>query len=305
MIGHHDRHARQRDEQRVAAALQVEHVDGDARRCSASGAHPDAAISESGSAASPRLRALAGPQQLHGRVAGHAHRVQSPSRATAAGSCCDRQDHLVADGDVRAALDQQQDEALEGEEGRQRHHERRDAHLGHQRAEHQADQHAGDDRGHHADVPRQALLVSITASTAAHTPLAKPADRSISPSSSTNTRPMAITVTAAPWVNRLAKLPAVRNDGPQRWRRPCRARPGRARRAARPCRRRAPAPRTRARCARSTASFAAVAATSPGSSLTSVHGMIPRSPLRPDVISSTTCAWVTSAVLTWAAIRPR
>ncbi len=56
-------------------------------------------------------------------------------------------------------------------------------------------------------------LARVTASTAAQTPLAKPADRSISPSSSTNTRPMAMSVTAAPCVNRLAKLIAVTKEG--------------------------------------------------------------------------------------------
>lgn len=55
--------------------------------------------------------------------------------------------------------------------------------------------------------------VSSTASTDAHTPLAYPAERSISPSSSTKTRPIAMMVTAAPWVNRFAKLPALKNAG--------------------------------------------------------------------------------------------
>ncbi len=56
-------------------------------------------------------------------------------------------------------------------------------------------------------------MVIRLASTAAHTPLANPAERSISPSSRTKTNPIAISVTAAPWVNRLAKFPAVRKLG--------------------------------------------------------------------------------------------
>ena len=52
------------------------------------------------------------------------------------------------------------------------------------------------ERGEHGDVPGAAVRRSSTsARTAAQTPLAKPADRSISPSSSTKTRPIAMTVT--------------------------------------------------------------------------------------------------------------
>ena len=49
------------------------------------------------------------------------------------------------------------------------------------------------------------------AMTAAHAPLATPADRSISPSSSTNTRPMARIVTGSACTSRLAMLPLLRN----------------------------------------------------------------------------------------------
>ncbi len=59
----------------------------------------------------------------------------------------------------------------------------------------------------------QLCSVSRTARTAAHTPLAYPADRSISPSSRTNTSPIAMAITAAPWASRLAKLTADRNAG--------------------------------------------------------------------------------------------
>jgi hypothetical protein len=55
--------------------------------------------------------------------------------------------------------------------------------------------------------------VSSTHSTAPHRPLVKPADRSISPSSSTKIRPIAMMTTCPPWVNRLAKLPAEKNTG--------------------------------------------------------------------------------------------
>ena len=60
----------------------------------------------------------------------------------------------------------------------------------------------------------QPWLVSRMAMTAPHTPLAKPADRSISPSSRTKTRPIAMKMTAAPWENRLAKLSALKNVSP-------------------------------------------------------------------------------------------
>ncbi len=43
------------------------------------------------------------------------------------------------------------------------------------------------------------------------TPDTKPIDRSISPSSSTNMTPMAITAYGAVWTIRLTKFPAVRN----------------------------------------------------------------------------------------------
>ena len=78
------------------------------------------------------------------------------------------------------------------------------------------DHHAGDDRREHRDVPREAVQGEQHRPAPRRTrPLAKPADRSISPSSRTKTRPIAIRVTAAPWVNRLAKLPAVRKRRPR------------------------------------------------------------------------------------------
>ena len=56
--------------------------------------------------------------------------------------------------------------------------------------------------------------VTVTAVIAAPIPAVKPADRSISPSSSTKTRPIASTVIAAPWLIRLAKFCSVRNVSP-------------------------------------------------------------------------------------------
>jgi hypothetical protein len=53
-------------------------------------------------------------------------------------------------------------------------------------------------------------LTRCSASTAAVTPDAVPADRSISPSSRTKTRPIAMIVTPAPWASRFAMLPRVR-----------------------------------------------------------------------------------------------
>ena len=52
----------------------------------------------------------------------------------------------------------------------------------------------------------QPWFVATMPRTAAAVPAVKPADRSISPSSSTKTRPMAMTMTPADWLKRLAKL---------------------------------------------------------------------------------------------------
>ncbi len=57
----------------------------------------------------------------------------------------------------------------------------------------------------------QPWFVMLTAMIAPDVPAVKPADRSISPSSRTNTRPIDKTMTAAPWLIRLAKLSAVGN----------------------------------------------------------------------------------------------
>ena len=83
----------------------------------------------------------------------------------------------------------------------------------------------------------QPFSVSVTPRIAAPMPAVKPAERSISPSSRTNTSPMASTMIAAPWLIRFAKLFSVRNESgsmhaehdhqhDQR-RRPRAARPGR------------------------------------------------------------------------------
>ncbi len=52
-------------------------------------------------------------------------------------------------------------------------------------------------------------VLSTTPRTAAEVPAANPALRSISPSRSTNTSPMAMKMTAADWLSRLAKLSGV------------------------------------------------------------------------------------------------
>ena len=49
------------------------------------------------------------------------------------------------------------------------------------------------------------------------TPLTKPTDRSISPSSRTKTIPMPITANGASWISRLTKLPAVRKFELRAW----------------------------------------------------------------------------------------
>ena len=54
------------------------------------------------------------------------------------------------------------------------------------------------------------LVIKITR-TAPVTPAVYPAERSISPNNKTKTSPIAITITAAAWVIRLAKFPGVKN----------------------------------------------------------------------------------------------
>ena len=60
----------------------------------------------------------------------------------------------------------------------------------------------------------QPCSVSVTARIAAPMPAAKPAERSISPSSRTKVSPIASTTIAAPWLIRLAKLLVERNVSP-------------------------------------------------------------------------------------------
>ena len=50
-------------------------------------------------------------------------------------------------------------------------------------------------------------------------PLTKPIDRSISPSSSANTSPIANNMYTAPWINRLTRFPAVRKLELSDWKR--------------------------------------------------------------------------------------
>ena len=58
----------------------------------------------------------------------------------------------------------------------------------------------------------QLCSVSVTPRMAAPVPAVKPAERSISPNSRTNTSPIARTMIAAPWLSRLAKFCSVRNE---------------------------------------------------------------------------------------------
>ena len=60
----------------------------------------------------------------------------------------------------------------------------------------------------------QPRSVSVVARIAAPMPAAKPAERSISPSSRTKTSPMARTMIAAPWLMRLAKFCLDRKTSP-------------------------------------------------------------------------------------------
>ena len=61
----------------------------------------------------------------------------------------------------------------------------------------------------------QPWFVATMPRTAAAVPAVKPADRSISPSSSTNTRPIAMTMTPADWLKRFAKLNWLVNVSPR------------------------------------------------------------------------------------------
>ena len=60
------------------------------------------------------------------------------------------------------------------------------------------------------DQPVQPCLVFSTAMMAAARPLTTPTERSISPSSSTSTTPVAMMPTAVIWRNRLVMFPEVR-----------------------------------------------------------------------------------------------
>ena len=109
----------------------------------------------------------------------------------------------------RAALaDDLEQHALQAQERRQRHDERRDAQPGDQQAD---DQRRSPRRWpgttRIADPPRPARAGSWQRpSPRAAVPAVKPAERSISPSSRTNTSPIAMTMTGALWLIRLAKL---------------------------------------------------------------------------------------------------
>ncbi len=58
---------------------------------------------------------------------------------------------------------------------------------------------------------RKQWLRQVITKRAPQTPAAYPAERSISPSKSTKTRPIAMTITAAAWVSKLARFPGVKN----------------------------------------------------------------------------------------------
>ena len=161
------------------------------------------------------------------------------------------------------------------------------------------------------------------------TPAVKPADRSISPSSSTKTRPIAMIDDGAPWVNRLAKLPAPRGS----WRRGDDAEDDEQhdeaedRRAATPCRRRGAGRRRRgalaaaSTCSRVDAEVGSDGARGGGAGVVGGVSVLaigrspqtwtcstrcrPRSPVRPAVISSTTWVCVGVGACTWRPSRPR
>ena len=136
-------------------------------------------------------------------------------------------------------------------------------------------------------------------------PAAKPADRSISPSSRTKTSPIASTMIAAPWLIRFAKLPFDRNVSPS-------MKPKIATRTTTPMiagSEPMSPPLTRAQYSRAAWPIPPSvvlldvelgdgcrrsAHPSPPTLVAATSGLRPMSPERPAVISSTTWPWVTS-----------
>ncbi len=169
----------------------------------------------------------------------------------------------------------------------------------------------------------QPCWVIVTASTAAQVPAAKPTERSISPSSRTNTRPMAMTMTRGALVDQVGEVERGREGGaahdreqddegdqPEHGGQRTHVTAADA----------VPVPgpgvaqvvvgtavlgcdlgggRRGAHAGSSSAGTGAMLSVSPG------EPWMPWVPLRPAVISSTTWEWVTSLARTCAAIRPR
>ena len=179
------------------------------------------------------------------------------------------------------------------------------------------------------------LRVTAMPISAAAVPAVKPADRSISPSSSTKTRPIAITVTAEAWWMRLDEVERVgegrrsqhreddhQHDQPEHGRQradvaaahpgdvvaDCRPEPARGRRGDLRCVLLGDGGRGHD-VASGAAVDAGAAASTSASSAASSSGLSaaarPIDPDRPEVISSTTSLERMSFVLTWAAILPR
>ena len=100
-------------------------------------------------------------RELDERVADDDDDGQQPARPLRHLGVLEGQHDRVGDADVavlaRAVVDDVERDALEGEEERQRHHERRDAHLRPQEADQQADDHTGEQRGADGDRPRHVV----------------------------------------------------------------------------------------------------------------------------------------------------
>ena len=214
-----------------------------------------------------------------------------------------------------------QRDALEGQERRQRDDERRDADLRPQPAHAETDDDAGDERRRDASDHGQPCRSSSTAMMAAHRPPVVPADRSISPSSRTKIRPIAMMMIGPAWMTSASMLyalrkpwctiakkmvitirPTERRDRTEFAALDAAAVVPRCTRSA--CRRRVRRHVRRRRIRRDLVEIMRCACSYRRSWLDSADDR-PISPERPAVISSTIWVCVTSLRRTCAAIRPR
>jgi hypothetical protein len=97
-------------------------------------------------------------QQAQGREDHDDDDRRDPAGRDAHVAVRDAADDLLVDADRAALSDQLQDDALQAEEERECHDERRDADLGHEEADHDTDDGAGHQRGGDGESPRLVVL---------------------------------------------------------------------------------------------------------------------------------------------------